>query len=221
MKAVFASVVVAGFLAACGGGGGGEAVAIPAGYWSNDDGAVLITKDGEVWGITSDAGDLTLANGLISGTSATTATATVSVYDGSTASSATYSATFVPKQTLTIAISGQTSSETLFYSNVYEQAPSLSFIQGSWRDSQGASLTVTSTGAATAVSSDGCSASGSITPSTTGENFYRVTLTTGNNPACVASGLVMTGVVAQNTATSIVMGLKAGQAGAAFMLNKQ
>ena len=217
-------LILALFLAGCGGGGGGGengAAQSPAGYWSTTDGGALITRSGELWGIVVSNDGLDLLTGSFS-VFGNTASGPLTLYQGSSAYTANVNLSFVPKQTLTVSTTanGVTTSESLFYDAIYEQAPSMSFVQGTWKGSKGETMTVAPNGAAVLSSSDGCQATGSITPSPTGENFYRITITTGSAP-CSAVGLKIDGIVAPGTPSSVIVGLKAGQIGGAYRFSRQ
>lgn len=222
---IIATLSMAAALAACGGGGDDEPStnASVEGFWSNADSAILVTNTGELWGVESSGSTLILYKGSVS-TDGSNFSAPLSVYVGNQKVAATASGTVKEQQTLqgSATAAGQTSSFTLAYDATYNQAaPSLVTVAGTYKDDNGETFTVASDGKFSEVVS-GCTESGSITPDTSGKNFYRVTLTVGQESACgFLAGQTGQGVLAPFGAKQLIGGVVLGNLGDAVVLTKQ
>lgn len=228
-KKLIAALSASAFLVACGGGGDAEAPAAgpsAAGFWSSPAtttataGAMLVTKGGEVWSVDFTQPSYTLYKGTLS-TSGDKFSANITAYLGAQSASGTASGSFAEKKTITgVATSGTLSSKFSFsYDTAYETAPSLARIAGTYTPSSGGTVTISASGAFGALAPSGCTSTGTISPSTDGGNYYRISVQAGPAP-CATPGLTATGVVGQS-GTSLVGGVVAGNLGDAFVLTKR
>jgi hypothetical protein len=136
-----------------------------------------------------------------SGNGTYTATATDYLYTGATFSD-TISATDVPGTSVngTITETGApiTFNGTSLVSSSfnYNTAASVSAISGTWSgtllDGMTTTVTINSNGAVSG-SSSGCSFTGTVTPDSSGKNFFDVSLTFGGSP-CLAANQTATGI---------------------------
>lgn len=222
---IIATLSMAAALAACGGGGDDEPStnASVEGFWSNADSAILVTNTGELWGVEGSGSTLSLYKGSVT-TNGSNFSAPLSVYVGNQKVAATANGTVKEQQTLqgSVSAAGQTSSFTLTYDATYNQAaPSLATLAGTYKDDNGATFTVASDGKFSGAVS-GCTESGSITPDASGKNFYRVTLTVGQESACgFLAGQTGQGVLAPFGAKQLIGGVVLGNLGDAVVLTKQ
>lgn len=222
---IIATLSMAAALAACGGGGDDEPStnASVEGFWSNADSAILVTNTGELWGVEGSGSTLSLYKGSVT-TNGSNFSAPLSVYVGNQKVAATASGTVKEQQTLqgSVSAAGQTSSFTLTYDATYNQAaPSLATLAGTYKDDNSATFTVTSDGKFSGAVS-GCTESGSITPDASGKNFYRMTLTVGQESACgFLAGQTGQGVLAPFGAKQLIGGVVLGNLGDAVVLTKQ
>lgn len=223
---IIATLSMAAALAACGGGGDDEPStnASVEGFWSNADSAILVTNTGELWGVEGSGSTLGLYKGSVT-TDGSNFSAPLSVYVGNQKVAATASGTVKEQQTLqgSVTAAGQTSSFTLTYDATYNQAaPSLATLAGTYKDGNGTTTTVASDGKVSAVLLSGCTESGSITPDASGKNFYRVTLTVGQESACgFLAGQTAQGVLVPFGTKQLIGGFVMGNTGGAGVLTKQ
>lgn len=222
---LFTTLSIALALAACGGGGDDEPSinASAEGFWSNTDSAILITNTGELWGVENTGSSLSLYKGNVT-TNGTNFSAPLSVYVGNQKVAATATGTVKAQQTLqgSVTAAGQTTSFTLTYDATYNQTPpNLATLAGTYKDDNGATFTVANDGKFSGVVS-GCTESGLISADASGKNFYRVTLTVGQEPACgVLAGQTGQGVLAPFGTKQLIGGIVLGNIGDAVLLTKQ
>lgn len=212
MKTRITAIAASLLLVACGGGGGDEgssgAAGSAEGFWSGtlDSGVAVsaaILENGETWGVYTSG---SLIVGALYGqttSSGTTLSGSGTAFDiaNRSSSNGTYSGTFTPKSAIRI-----TSSDGGIFSGTYEakydQPAVLSNVAGSFTG-QGVSgnstvqsipLSIATNGTLTATGTAGCSATGALTPRSTGKNIFNVSVTfTGTNCA-LGNGTVTTGV---------------------------
>lgn len=223
---MIATLSIAAALTACGGGGGDDESnnnVSAEGFWGNTDAAILITNTGELWGVELVNSSLALYKGNVT-TNGSSLSAQLSAYWGGQKINGTATGTIVPQQTLkgTISASGQSSSFSLGYDNTYNQSPNLPALTGTYKESDGGTFTVAANGVFSGTTSGGCSESGTLTPDASGKNFYRVSLTIGQETACGSlAGQTATGVLAVANSNRLVGGVVLGDIGDAFFLSKQ
>ena len=224
MKNLYA-ISLALFLSACGGGGGDStpAVSTPApvpvktaeGLWqgtasSGATVALAVLENGETFGIYTSGSSIAGALYGSTASSGTTLSGAGSDFNipSRTVASATYNGTFVEKSSLRIATSGgATLSGT--YDATYDQAASLAATAGTF-SGQGVSgnstvqtipVTISATGAITVPGANGCSASGTASPRTTGKNILDVTVTFNGANCALGNGTVTKGIGYFNATT--------------------
>jgi hypothetical protein len=230
-KTLFAGVVTAFALAACGGGGGGsnnspapapvtktDAAGIYSGTDTSGDiitGVVLDT--GAYYFVYTNSSSSSL--GLVQGT-ATAASGSFKSSDAknfyigaNTVLNDTITATYTAKSSIngTIAPASGSGSGTSFtgnYSTVYDQAPSLASVAGTYSGAAGSvktaeavTVSVTSTGAISGSGASSCSFSGTISPHGSG-NVYDATIKFGGSP-CLYPGQTLTGILTVNNGRMI------------------
>lgn len=221
---MIAALSMAASLVACGGGDEPQQNASAEGFWNGTDSSILITSTGELWGVEVVGSSLALYKGTVS-TNGSSFSAQLAGYLGSQKVDGTASGTVVPQKTLqgTVSASGQTpSSFSLTYDATYNQLPNLAALAGNYADSTGGTFTVATNGAFSGANSLGCTESGTITPDTSGKNFYRVVLTIGQDSACGSfAGRTATGVLGVAGSNMLVGGVVLGNLGDAFLLTKQ
>ena len=227
MKSIkmIAALSMAASLVACGGGGDDDSENASAeGFWNGTDASILITGSGELWGVEIVGSSLALYKGTVN-TSGSNFSAQLSGYLNSTKVDATASGTVVPQKTLqgTVSASGQApASFNLSYGASYNQTPNMAALVGDYVESTGGSYSFAANGAFTGANNDGCPQSGTITPDASGKNFYRLTLTIGQDAACGSfAGQTATGVLAVAGNNMLVGGVVLGNLGDAFLLTKQ
>jgi hypothetical protein len=215
------------FVAACGGGGGGDSGsgsvqtnADASGFWSDptsDNYGILITKSGEIWGISLTSPTYTLYKGTVS-TKDTTLTGSGSLYDNNTSTSVSITGQVVPKSTIkgSATSNGKTSQFSLVYDSNYEITPTTASIAGVYTVSSGGNITVASNGALMG-SVNGCVITGTLTPATN-ENFFR--LSVAYDQTTCQTNVTASGIIGKS-GTSLVGGAVAGGRGDAFVLTKQ
>ena len=118
-------------------------------------------------------------------------------------SSGTVSATYTQGTSLNGTLTEGTNNETFSGSAPassqfnYNSAATLSSVTGSWNgsltDGESASITVNSAGSLTGISSTGCTFSATLTPDSSGKNFFNISLTFGASP-CLLANQSATGV---------------------------
>lgn len=208
-------------LVACG-GGGDDNNASAEGFWNDTDASILITSNGELWGVEVVGSSLALYKGTAS-TNGSNFSAQLSGYLDSEKIDVIANGTVVPQKTLqgTISGTGQTSNFNLIYDSTYNQTPNLAALAGNYAESNGGTFIVAANGAFNGVNSDGCPQSGTITPDQSGKNFYRVTLTISQDVACGSfAGQTATGVLGVAGTNMLVGGVVLGNLGDAFLLTK-
>jgi hypothetical protein len=192
MKTRIAVVATLLVLTACGGGGdegssttsgsSSSSSAGAEGFWVSGNSGLLVTSTGEAWLISLTSPQYSLAKGQIKA-SGSAISGSFSTYVG-TPPSFVVSGTVTSKSSMTLTataagISPQTG--VLSYSSAYDGTPSVAGLAGSYVISSGGAATISSTGAfSTGVLSNGCVASGQITPDGSGKNFYRAVLSYSN-----------------------------------------
>lgn len=220
-SAVFGLISLTLVLSACGGGGGSDNS--PSATTSDAEGVyggtitggaspefqLLVLPDGQYWSMygrtvgnqflvsgfvqgngTSSNGTFTSTNGkdfgvfpAVSGSISATYNTTAQTISGTT-TSATGSATFT----------GGPISGSLYN---YKTTANLSSISGTWNGAniggETVAMTVSSTGALTAISSGGCNATGTVTPRTDTRNVFTVALLQGIG--CALQGQTVRGIV--------------------------
>lgn len=154
-------------------------------------------------------------SGMISGTATESSgsfNATIhDFYADGTVNAGTLAGSFVAGTSLTGTLTETNVSVTLNGTAVpstnynYAAAAHLADIAGSWSgnllDGETADLTISSAGAVTGTSSLGCTFTGTVTPDTSGKNFFDVSLTFGASP-CLAPNVGVSGVGIVVPATS-------------------
>ncbi len=213
-------------LVACGGGDGDSSSAPPParsaieGLWTNQYGGVLVTSTGEFWGIDYDGGwilfqgQVNASGGSVSGSG--------TAYEGLTRVSGTVSGSYT-STTLSVTLTAQgmgSTSATLAKNAWYDQTPNLAQMAGNYRSDGGANFVLAANGAISG-SNGACTFTGQARVSDEGKNFYRYTLTYGND-CDVLSGKSSNGVVVPSTATQAFYGekLNDGTVGVAGVLEK-
>ena len=134
------------------------------------------------------------------------------------------SAKYTPGSSLSGSISGSNTSETFtgtapqgsLYN--YNTAASVSTISGSWTgsltDSESATVSIDSLGAASGTTSGGCSFTGTITPDSSNKNFFDVSLTFGGSPCVLpnqkATGIAVNYVLSDGVTNQFLAGVSSG-----------
>lgn len=153
------------------------------------------------------SGNLLLVDGMVTGqgsSGATTFTANINdfLFNG-TVNSGSVNATYVAGSSINGTVA-ETGSPAVTFSGAaipatqfnYNSAASLSQISGSWTgtllDGSTATVSVQSSGSFSGTDS-GCNFSGTITPDSSGKNFFNITLTFGGSP-CLRPGQSATGI---------------------------
>ena len=221
MKTRVAVVATSIVLAACG-GGGDEASQDPQGFWVTSDSGLLVTGSGEALFITLSSPTFGLAKGTLTA-SGSSLRGSLTGYAGDLPSVTTVSGTVRAKSSMTVTATAagfSPTTATLTYSSDYDSTPSVASLAGAYTISSGGSATISSTGVfTTGTLTNGCVASGQITPDTSGKNFYRATVTYSGS-SCAATGLTASGVMARMNANVLVGGGIAGSVGDAFTLTQ-
>ncbi len=209
-------------LTGCGGGGGDSdagSAGISEGFWSAEDFGLLVTGTGEMWAIETDASPYVLYRGSVS-TSGTQASGTFTGYQGASSFTGSVSGQVTARSRITGSATalGRTVSFTLDYDSSYDSAPSLAAIAGRYSASSGAVVTVAADGSFSG-SEDGCALSGTLTPDSSGKNFYRVSMRFGAAP-CLSPNGTATGVLARTGSSQLVGGVVFNGLGDAFVLTR-
>lgn len=213
MKTVmqFAVLALAVSLGACGGGGDGGTSASSGtaeGFWQGPtstgfNASVVVLENGETWGFYT-SGNL-LVGALYGQTQSAGSTVSGSGSDfnipSRTVTASSYSGTVSPKSSISI----RTAAGTTFngaYSSAYDQPALLSNVAGTFAgfgvtgrtSGQSISATISSSGAITVPTTNGCGAAGTATPRSSGKNIFNVTVTFAGSSCALGNGTVTTGV---------------------------
>lgn len=223
MRMKFASLTIAAALAACGGGGDGGSAAGPSieGFWTSATSGILVTSTGEMWAVSQDNGGvLTLYTGSVTTSGSNFTSSAVTAYVGAQKLSGSASGTFAPGGALTgtVTATGISATFSETSSTAYAAAPSLAGLAGNYTLSTGGTLTLTAAGAISGAPS-GCAVTGTLTPDSSGKNFYRLSVTFGAAP-CALPGAAATGVAAPNGSSQLIAGAVSGNVGQAYILTK-
>ncbi len=231
LKATIGSVALV-ILAGCGGGGGGSPAATPPpattaeGLWSGTTSDFrtmtgVVLNSGAFWVIYSSPNNSATVGGLIEGTGASlngnfsSSDAKDFSMEGTGIVGATMSSSYVAKQTLNGSISyptlNQVSTFVSTYNTAYDQTPSLATIAGTYTGSvfqvmgtEGATVTVTSSGTLSGTGGTGCQFTGTVAPDAHG-NVYDLTVTFGGG-VCSNGTSTETGVGYFNAAKKTFYG---------------
>lgn len=208
-----ALAVSTALLAACGGGDDSSSTAVAAeGFWSatTTDGldvTLAILENGETWGVYANSGIAGVLYGNTT-TSGSSVSGTGKTFDlvYRTVSSGTFSGTFAPKTSLSVTTSDGTVINAS-YEIEYDQPALLSNIAGSYSGEglsgfstvQSVPITIAADGSISTPVDPNCTASGSVTPRSSGKNVFNVSVTfTGTNCA-LGNGTTTTGVAYYDT----------------------
>lgn len=219
MAGALSAVLIGSALQGCGGGGGDAAPAVssPAeGIYSgtlsastNTDFEMLILENGDFWtmygvnsgsvfrvagfvqgGSTASGGSLTSTNSKDFGFAPAVA-GTISASYNPAAKTITGTASAGPQS---VSFSGGPIPGSLYN---YDTPATLAMLQGTWSlaslTGEGIALNVNASGAYTALSTQGCSFSGSITPRSSGKNVFNVSMSFGPAP-CALAGQSASGI---------------------------
>lgn len=212
----FAAMGLTAVLTACGGGGDSAPTAAPTpvpavtaeGFWEGSAStgvtvALAVLENGETWGVYTSGGSIVGA--LYGNTSSSGTTLSGSGKDfnipSRTVASGTYTGTFAAKNSINVTTSsGSTFSGA--YKAAYDQPTSLTAVAGTFLGAgvsggssvQPISVTVSSSGAITVPSSQGCSAAGTATPRPSGKNILDVTVTFTGSTCALGNGVSTTGI---------------------------
>ena len=203
-------------LAACGGGGSDSAPAVTArleglyegpltGSTTNSVFRIVILDDGQYWGIYgSTVGGALLVTGFVQGQGASTNGAFSSTnlrdFGVNPAGVGSILGTYSPGQGFNATIVSGPATVTFTGAPVsnfnYNMAATVSAVSGNWNAStltgSGAALGISSNGSF-AVNSGGCITTGTLTPRLSGTNIFDVTATTGT-VGCANSGVRVVGI---------------------------
>ena len=242
---VIAFVAIIGlFLMACGGSGGGssssstKAQGVYTGTTSTGETFETIVLPNDkvyaLYGITS--GNIFWVYGLLAGQGSSnngsyTASVTDYYYTGADYSGSV-TASYVVGSSLngTYSESGQQETFTGSVSSGYNfNTPALlSSITGAWSgalmDGESATATLNSNGTFSGSSSLGCSFSGTISPDSSNDNFFDVSLTFGGSPCVLpnqtVSGVAVDYLLSDGVTTQLVAALTSGGSGTVFIANR-
>lgn len=208
MKNAVLVMAIAAMVSACGGGGGGGDTASGAqpaaanlqGFWATQDktAVALITPAGETWVITANGYGVSK---LVATENGNSFSATGNYYSDKAPAAVSGSGTFAAKSKFDATIvhaDGSKSAVSAVYDVNYDKAASLAAVAGTYIDAKGGLYTVGTDGKIQGAMgrSNGCTISGSVTPDSSGKNFYRLILKEGNEAACPLAGASFTGVLA-------------------------
>lgn len=220
MKKIAALGLIAALLAGCGGGDDNAAPAATAeGFWEGRsstgvDVALAILENGQTWGIYT--ANNTLVGALYGNTTSSGTTLSGSGRDfnlpSRTVEAGTYSGTFTPKRTITVKTSGG-GAFTGTYNAEYEKPASLAALAGTfygWGISgnslaQTISATISTSGAITVPSSQGCSAAGRASPRASGKNIFDISITFSGSTCALGNGKSAAGIAYYDSASREVL----------------
>lgn len=225
-------VILAAALAACGGGGDeDEGIDVDLGstsgptlsaegFWDSDAVAMLITGDGQAWGVGVEGSTLTLYHGdaTVEGSRLTVGFNAYS--DGAHAGTgqAVFGITEHSALDGVVRSGGDESALSLSYTAGYTTPAALDSLAGSWTLWSGGSLTVTADGELSG-SEGGCDFSGTIVPDDSGTNVYVLEVQFGAAP-CPMPGATASGVLAAASADLLAGGVLNGSQGLALILSR-
>lgn len=221
----FAVLGLTVLLAACGGGGDGASPTAPApaataeGFWEGPAStgvsvALAVLETGETWGVYTSNGSIAGAlygNTISSGTTLSGSGKDFNI-PSRTVTPGTYTGTFVAKSSINVTTSsGSTFSGA--YNVAYDQPTSLAAVAGTFSGVgvsgtspvQTVSVTVSSSGAITVPSSQGCSAAGTATLRPSGKNILDVTVTFTGSTCALGDGASTTGIAYYDATTRRVL----------------
>lgn len=217
--------VVISALSGCGGGGGGDSPASPVAATTAEGlytGTTttgrtvtgLVLDDGTYYVLYTQVGNSTVIAGVVQGTGTSNAGTFSSTnardfnLEGLGVLSATVSANYVAKQSLSGAVSYSAGGTTTFsstYDPSYEAVPSLAALAGSFSGqvassagTENATVEVSTAGAISGSGASGCAVSGSVSPRARG-NAFNVSLTFGGAP-CLFANQTLSGIAYFNSA---------------------
>lgn len=219
----FAAIGLTAVLAACGGGGDSApiaaAVAVPAvtaeGFWEGSAStgasvALAVLENGETWGVYTSGSSIVGALYGNTASSGTTLSGSGKDFNipSRTVTPGTYTGTFAAKSSINVTTSsGSTFSGA--YNVAYDQPTSLAAVAGTFLGAgvsgsssvQPISVTISSSGAITVPSSQGCSAAGTATLRPSGKNVLDVTVTFTGSTCALGNGASTTGIAYYNATT--------------------
>jgi hypothetical protein len=142
----------------------------------------------------------------------------LSVFTGSV--KATYTVGSSLSGSLTEGSTSETFSATMPANSLfdYSNGASIASISGAWSgsltDGETASITVDSLGNVTGVSSDGCSFSATISPDSSGKNFFNISMTFGSSPCLLpnqsATGVAVNYLLSDGITNQLIAGVTSG-----------
>ena len=228
----YSALIAATLLTACGGGSDDSSTPAPPpaatsveGFWTGKsstgwDVALAVLENGETWGVYTSNGAIYGAlqgNTTSSGGTLTGSGREFDLRSGQIASS-TYSGTYTAKTKIDIrSPSGVTIAG--IYSTAYDQPATLSALAGTYTGSgvstgapvQSITVTISATGTITSPSSLGCSASGPVTPRSSGKNIFDLRITFSGANCALGNGATVSGVAYYEGGTLLAMGLLPSQ----------
>jgi len=226
IKKILAVTASVGFLAACNGGGGSDpgpvAVTTAEGLWSGTTSTSrsltgIVLGNGTYWMLYSAPNNSTVIAGVLVGrgsslnSSFSTSEGKDFNFEGQGIHDATISASYVPRDYFNGSISypslNQTNTFTTTFNKAFDNPLSLSAIAGSYsgnavvvgRAPEATTFGVTSEGAVTGSSSNGCQFTGNATPFANG-GIYDLSITFGGG-ACANGTNTVTGIVYYDVGT--------------------
>lgn len=205
-------------LAACGGGGSDAPVAVApapqpvvataAGFWEGtaSTGVVVslaILEDGQTWGVYTSGNQIAGALYGVTTSSGTTLSGTGKDFNVPTRSigSASYTGTFAANSRISVNTSTG-GSLTAAYVATYDQPASLTALAGTFQgtgitgttNAQAIPVTISTTGAITVPTSQGCGATGTAVPRASGKNIFDISVTFNGSNCALGNGSTTTGV---------------------------
>lgn len=217
------AMLLASTLAACGGGGdggttGSSSSAGLSGLWQGNAESVLITPDGELWGFQQNSTGYGLAQGTVTRTASSLA-GTVQAYPLGVAASSTVTGSLTGS-VLTGALSNRYLSTSFSgtSSRYHLNTPLVSRVSGAYALHTGGQLEVSASGSVTGTD-QGCNFTGTVTPDSSGRNFYRFTVTFGAAP-CLVPNATGDGVVVPVSDNLAYVGVVSGQVGLGYVLTR-
>jgi hypothetical protein len=244
LKTVMTVLLSALLLTGCGGSGGGSGSSSTKAqgvyFGTTSLGTTFETivlpndKAYALYGTTS--GNIFLVEGFLAGQGSSkngsyTASVTDYYYTGADYSGSV-TASYVVGSSLngTYTESGQQETFTGSVSSGYNfNTPALlSSVTGAWSgalmDGESARVTINSNGTLSGSSNLGCSFSGTISPDSSGTNFFNVSLTFGGSPCVLpnqtVSGVAVDYLLSNGVTTQIVAALSSGSNGTVFIANR-
>lgn len=231
-KKLAAAGLLCTVLAACGGGGDDDpsppptpANASAEGFWTGKastgtDVALVVLENGETWGFYASggyivgalAGNTSVSGSQVSGTGKDFDLTRRTVTPGS------FSGTVTTKGSISIKTSyGATL--TASYSSFYEQPASLATLAGSYTG-QGVTgsaavastaVTITAAGQVTMPAVNGCGASGTAKPRSSGKNIFDLTVTFSGSTCALGNGATTRGVAYYESGKLLAMALNSAK----------